>query len=58
MLVPIEVPLIGFIVAPERTEVLSQQLGAWLERNARKLVIVVAALSGAYLLISGIGRLV
>jgi Sap, sulfolipid-1-addressing protein len=58
MLIPIEAPLVGFIVAPERTEALSKRLGKWLDRNARTLVIVVAALGGAYLVLSGLGRLI
>jgi hypothetical protein len=58
MLIPIEAPLLGFIVAPERSEALSKRLGKWLERNARTLVLAVAALGGAYLVLSGLGRLI
>jgi len=58
MLIPIEAPLVGFIAAPERTEALSKRLGKWLERNARKLVLAVAALGGAYLVLTGLSRLI
>jgi hypothetical protein len=50
----IELPLLGFRVAPERTRVLTEGLNDWMTRHKRTLIVVVAGAGGAYLLVSGL----
>jgi Sap, sulfolipid-1-addressing protein len=54
----LEVPLAGYFVAPERTELAVKGFRAWLARNGRAAGIVVAAVLGALVLIRGIAGLV
>jgi hypothetical protein len=53
----IELPLVGFLVAPDRTRKLANQLNSWMSRHKRTLVVVAAGAGGAYLLISGLSAL-
>jgi hypothetical protein len=53
----IELPLIGFLVAPEKTRKLAQQLNHWMTRHKRTLVGVAAGAAGTYLLVSGLSGL-
>lgn len=57
MLAFIEVPLVGDLVAHERTSRLALRFNAWLSRNARRLAIIALATAGTYLLVRGILRL-
>lgn len=54
----LEVPLAGYLFAPERTEEAVKGFRAWLARNGRQAGIVVAAVLGALILIRGIAGLV
>ena len=47
LLILLEIPLIGYVVAPERTVVAVQDFRAWLSRNGLKAGIYVAAGLGA-----------
>lgn len=49
-----EVPLLGYSFAPEATQTRVEQLNAWMSRNARQIVIVVATVFGLYLVGRGI----
>jgi hypothetical protein len=49
-----ELPLIGYLVAPEATQLRVASFQAWMSRNGRTVGMWAAALIGAYLLIKGI----
>jgi len=53
----IELPLLGFALAPERTRSLTERLSGWMTDHRRILIVVVAGGVGAYLLISGLSDL-
>jgi hypothetical protein len=50
----LEVPLIGYALAPERTQLAVDGFRAWLARNGREAGIIVAAVIGALAIIHGI----
>jgi uncharacterized membrane protein YozB (DUF420 family) len=50
----VEVPLVLYAVAPERTGRALAASNAWLSRHRRTIVVAVAAVVGAYLLLKGI----
>ena len=54
----LELPLAGYIFAPERTEATVKDFRAWLASNGRQAGIVVACVLGALILIRGIAGLV
>jgi hypothetical protein len=49
----VEVPLIGYVVAPERTKETAERASRWLTRNGRRLVAVVLEIVAAYLILRG-----
>jgi Sap, sulfolipid-1-addressing protein len=51
-----EVPLLGLILAPERTEALVARVDHWLSANGRRIAMVVATLLGAFLIARGIAH--
>lgn len=53
----IEAPLIGFVVAPDRTRAFVGKLDNWLGHYSRTIVTVVAGAIGLYLLIAGLADL-
>ncbi|HVI18035.1 MAG TPA: GAP family protein [Gaiellales bacterium] len=53
----IELPLIGFLLAPDRTRSLTAKLNGWMTAHRRTLIVIVAGAGGAYLLISGLSDL-
>jgi hypothetical protein len=50
----IELPLIGFLIAPERARTTTERFSDWMTRHRRTLITVVAGAGGAYLLASGL----
>jgi hypothetical protein len=54
LLILLEIPLVGYWLAPERTVVAVQDFKAWLGRNGLKAGIYVAAGLGAFLVIRGV----
>jgi Sap, sulfolipid-1-addressing protein len=54
MLALLEVPLIGYLVAPERTAATVDRVKDWFSRNARKAAVTGAAVVGSLLIIRGI----
>jgi hypothetical protein len=57
MFVLAELPLIGYLVAPEATQSRVASFQAWMSRNGRTVGMWAAALIGAYLTIKGIVNL-
>jgi Sap, sulfolipid-1-addressing protein len=53
LLILLEVPLVGYFVAPERTVVEVQRFRAWLTRSGRRMAIVGAAGIGVFLIARG-----
>lgn len=53
----IELPLVGFLFAPDRTRKLAHRLNSWMNRHKRSLLGVAAGAGGAYLLVSGLSAL-
>jgi hypothetical protein len=54
LLLLIEVPLLGYVVAPERTVVEVQRFRAWLTENGQRMAIAGAAGLGALLVARGV----
>jgi hypothetical protein len=53
----VEIPLLGFLFAPERTRALASKFSAWMSRRRRPLIVVLAGGGGGYLLVSGLSTL-
>ena len=53
----IELPLIGFALAPDRTRVLTGKLHTWMGEHKRMLIVALTGGIGAYLLVSGLSGL-
>jgi hypothetical protein len=53
----LELPLLGFVLAPDRTRELVGRLHDWLGRQRRMIVVVVSGAIGLYLLIAGLADL-
>jgi hypothetical protein len=53
----IELPLLGFLIAPERARANTQRFRDWMARRKRALVTAVAGAGGAYLLVTGLSDL-
>ena len=47
-------PLIAFLVAPERTRAAVDRASAWMSAHRRTVVLTVVAIAGAYLLVQGL----
>lgn len=54
LLILLEVPLVGYFVAPERTKVEVQRFRAWLTRSGRRMAIVGAGVLGLLLVAQGL----
>jgi hypothetical protein len=54
MFVLIEVPLVAYLVAPERATVLVHGFNAWLHAHARHIAVAIAGGVGLYLLVRGV----
>ncbi len=54
MLALIELPLIGFVIAPARTQDAVDRLRAWFAANARQLASRIALVIGALLIVRGV----
>jgi len=51
-----EIPLVGLLVAPERTEALVHRMNRWLHDHSRQLAIVICFVFGTYLIVRGLVR--
>lgn len=54
MFVLIEVPLVAYLVAPERAAAAVSRFNAWLHAKARQIGVVIAGGVGLYLLVRGV----
>ncbi|HWH19204.1 MAG TPA: GAP family protein, partial [Solirubrobacterales bacterium] len=54
LLILLEVPLVGYLVAPERTVVEVQRFRAWLTRSGRRMAIDLAAVLGVLMVARGV----
>ena len=54
MFVLIEVPLVAYLVAPERAAAAVRGFNAWLHANARQIGVIIAGGVGLYLVIRGV----
>ena len=54
LLIFLEVPLVGYFVAPERTVLEVQRFRAWLSRSGRRMAIVGAGAIGVFLVVRGV----
>lgn len=50
----IELPLLGFLFAPERASVLSTRFSMWLGDNSRTIAVSILAVGGCYLILRGV----
>jgi hypothetical protein len=53
----LELPILGFVFAPDRTRAFVGRLDNWLGRHSRTIVTVVSGAIGLYLLIAGLVEL-
>jgi MFS family permease len=58
MLAPIELPLLGYISAPDSTERAVRSVNAFITRHRREGLLLLSVLAGGYLIVSGIVGLV
>jgi hypothetical protein len=49
-----EIPLVGLLVAPERTGALAGRMDAWVSANSRQIAAVVSGAIGVFLVVRGI----
>src|SRR5262249_54214119 len=54
----VEVPLVAFLVAPERTTARTADFNRWLSAHGRRIAVVVLRVLGAYLVVRGFIALV
>jgi hypothetical protein len=54
LLILLEIPLLGYLIAPERTVVEVQRFRAWLSRSGRRMAIVGAGALGIFLIARGV----
>jgi multisubunit Na+/H+ antiporter MnhB subunit len=54
MFTPVEGPLVGFLMAPRRTEEAVTSFNAWLGRNLRRLAWMALAVVGAFEIVRGL----
>ena len=53
-LLPLELPLLGYAVAPERTQRAIASFRAWLARRGRRAAVILAIALGAILIVRGV----
>ena len=51
-----EIPWLGLMLAPERTDALVARLDEWLSANGRRIAILISALLGVFLIARGIAH--
>ncbi len=58
MLAPIELPLLGFVAAPERTQQVVAAVDTFIKQHRREGMLLVSVLAGGYLVVTGIVGLI
>jgi threonine/homoserine/homoserine lactone efflux protein len=53
----IELPLLGFVLAPDRARAVTERFSNWMTRHKWALIAVVGGAGGTYLLVSGLTSL-
>lgn len=53
----IEIPLVGYLIAPQRTEAVMLQMNAWIYGHRRQITHTLLAVTGVVLLAQGLGSL-
>jgi hypothetical protein len=53
----LELPLLGLVLIPDRTQSLTEKLNDWMTAHRRIVIVFLAGAIGTYLLISGISDL-
>jgi hypothetical protein len=51
-----EIPLVGLVVAPERTVTLVQHVNGWVSANSRRIAVVLCVVLGVFLIARGVGK--
>ena len=54
----IEIPLLGFVFAPERAADLSRRFSTWLSENSRTVAVAILVIGGCYMIVRGIASVV
>ena len=54
----VELPIVGYLLAPDRTDAMVSRLSAWLNRNGLRVVAAIAVVGGAGLVWNGVEGLV
>jgi hypothetical protein len=54
----VEVPLLGYVIAPERTSRDVVRFNSWLSRNKRRVAVIALNVMGVYLLVRGLVALI
>lgn len=54
----VEVPLLGYLISPTRTAAAVSGFNDWLNRNGRRLAVLVACAFGVYLIVRGVISLI
>ena len=55
VLAAVEIPLVSYLVTPERTHAVMLHAHDWMRAHRRQLLPAIAAVTGVFLLTSGIG---
>jgi hypothetical protein len=51
-----EIPLVGLVVAPERTVTLVEHVNGWVSANSRRIAVVLCVVLGVFLIARGVGK--
>jgi len=57
MFTPVELPILGYVIVPDRTVAAVERLNDWMDRNATRIGADVLALVGVYLIARGLLQL-
>jgi len=57
MFTPVELPILGYVIVPDRTVATVERLNDWMDRNATRIGADVLALVGVYLIARGLLQL-
>jgi Sap, sulfolipid-1-addressing protein len=56
MLLLAEIPLVGLIVAPNKTDAMVDRMNTWLRDRSRRLAIGICLTLGVYLIVRGLAN--
>jgi hypothetical protein len=58
MFIFVEVPLVAFVLAPEKTSSAVAMFNEWLRRNVRHIVALIVLALGTWLIVRGVAALI